>query len=270
MNDHSRRVDIDRPFRRLLSTVPEITVFFWIVKVLSTTVGETFADFLSDTLGLGPTLTTVVTSALLAVALTVQFRTHRYVPAVYWLAVVLAGIVGTLLAGNLTDDFGVPLGLTTIVFALALAGTFAAWYATERTLSIHTVDTPRREAFYWLAILFTFALGTAAGDLVAEAFGLGWAAAIVVFAAPIAVVAVARRLGLGAVLAFWPAYVLTRPLGAALGDLLAQPAARGGLGLGAGVTSVIFLIIMVGVVVYLTRSRIDRPALGIATFSRAS
>ncbi|WP_410812877.1 hypothetical protein [Micromonospora sp. 067-2] len=245
--------------RRFLSKVPEVTIYFWIIKVLATTVGETFADFLSDTLGLGLTLTTIVMSVLLAVALAAQFRAVRYVPALYWLVVVLISIVGTLITDNLVDNLGVPLEVTTVVFAVALAVTFAVWYRAERTLSIHTIDTPRREAFYWLAILFTFALGTAAGDLAAEALGLGYTVATLIFAAVIAVIALAHRfLGLGAVLAFWLAYILTRPLGASLGDLLSQPAGNGGLGLGTVVTSLAFLVAILATVTYLTRTRRDQ------------
>ena len=152
----------------MLNKVPEVTLYFWVIKVLCTTVGETAADFLNDNLGLGLTTTTFVMSAVLAVALVFQFRLRRYVPGVYWLAVVLISIVGTLITDNLTDNFGISLVTTTIVFSAVLAATFAVWWASERTLSIHTIVTTRREAFYWLAVLFTFALGTAAGDLVAE------------------------------------------------------------------------------------------------------
>lgn len=145
--------------RALLNKVPEVTVFFWIIKILATTVGETFADFLSG-LGLGLGGTTVVMTVVFIAVLTWQFRTRRYVPAVYWLTVVLISVVGTLLTDNLTDALGVSLAVSTVVFAVALAVTFAAWYAKEGTLSIHSIVTGRREAFYWLAILFTFALGT--------------------------------------------------------------------------------------------------------------
>jgi uncharacterized membrane-anchored protein len=254
------RYDIARSPRRLLSKVPEITIFFWIIKVLATTVGETFADFLSDTLGLGLTITTVVMSAALAVALAAQVRARRYVPGLYWLVVVLISIVGTLITDNLVDNLGVPLEVTTAVFAVALAGTFAVWYRNERTLSIHTIDTGRREAYYWLTILFTFALGTAAGDLVAEKLGLGYAVALVSFAVLIAAVTTAHlRFGLNAVLAFWIAYVLTRPLGASLGDLLSQARTDGGLGLGTVVTSLVFLATILAVVVYLSVTRRDAP-----------
>jgi uncharacterized membrane-anchored protein len=256
------RTEVRRPFRRFLSKVPEVTIFFWIIKILATTVGETFADFLSDTLGLGLTLTTVVMSVALAAVLFFQFKTTRYVPALYWLVVVLISIVGTLITDNLVDNLGVPLEVTTVVFAAALAATFGAWYATEKTLSIHAIDTPRREAFYWLAILFTFALGTAAGDLAAESLGLGYAMAAVIFAALIAAVAVAHRyFGLGAVLAFWIAYILTRPLGASLGDLLSQAPGDGGLGWGTVLTSGVFLVTILGVVSYLNVTKRDQLTL---------
>src|SRR3954447_15657267 len=153
---------------QMLNKVPEVTLYFWIIKILCTTVGETAADYLNETLGFGLVNTTYATGALLAVLLAVQFRTRRYVPPVYWLAVVVISVFGTLITDNLTDGHNVPLTTTTPIFAVVLAVVFAVWYGFERTLSIHTIITTRREAFYWLAILFTFALGTAAGDLVAE------------------------------------------------------------------------------------------------------
>ncbi len=247
-----------RTGRQLLNKVPEVTIWFWVIKVMATTVGETAADFLSTTLGLGLTLTTIITAAVLAGVLVVQFRADRYVPRVYWLAVVLISIAGTLVTDNLVDGFGVPLAVTTVGFAIALALTFAAWYRSERTLSIHSITTSRREAFYWLAILFTFALGTAAGDWLAEGLALGYPVSALFFAGLIGLVAAAHYgLRLGAVLAFWTAYVLTRPLGASLGDYLSQPKADGGLGLGTVVTSALFLATILGVVVYLTRTRRD-------------
>jgi uncharacterized membrane-anchored protein len=244
--------------RTLLNKVPQITVFFWLIKVLATTVGETFADYLTDTVGLSLTVAALVVGVLLAVVLVLQFRATRYVAPVYWVAVVLISVVGTLVTDHLVDDLGVPLWLTTVVFAVALAATFAVWFRIERTLSIHSITTSRREAFYWLAILFTFALGTAAGDLLAEALGLGYAVSALLFAAAIAVVWFAhRRLGLGAVTAFWIAYILTRPLGASIGDLLSQPRSDGGLGLGTTVTSVVFLAAIAATVVYLTVTKRD-------------
>jgi uncharacterized membrane-anchored protein len=255
--------------RAMLNKVPEVTVYFWIIKVMATTVGETAADFLNDNLKLGLTRTTYVMGALLVVALVFQFRAWRYVPGIYWLAVVLISIVGTLITDNLTDNLGVALETTTIVFAIALAATFAAWYASEKTLSIHSIHTRRREAFYWAAILFTFALGTAAGDLIAERLDVGYWKSALLFGAAIALVtgihfAVKARLAAehkrqssNAVLAFWIAYILTRPLGASLGDYLSQARDAGGLGLGTVKTTALFLLTILGVVVYLTRSRAD-------------
>ncbi|MCW2504068.1 MAG: putative rane-anchored protein [Actinomycetia bacterium] len=245
-----------------MSKVPEVTAFFWIIKVLATTVGETAADYLNDTLGFGLSKTSVVMSVLLVATLVAQFALRRYVAPVYWLAVVLISIVGTLITDNLTDGLGIPLAATTAVFAVALAATFATWYASERTLSIHSIVTRRREAFYWLAILFTFALGTAAGDLVAEKLQLGYALSVGIFAAAIAVAALAHvKFGVNAVAAFWVAYILTRPLGASIGDYLSQAKTDGGLGLGTTVTSVIFLVTIVAVVAYLVRTRRDeQPA----------
>jgi uncharacterized membrane-anchored protein len=196
------------------------------------------------------------------VALFFQLRARRYVPSLYWLAVVLISVVGTLITDNLTDNFGVSLVTTTIIFAVLLAATFAAWWAKERSLSIHSIFTSRREAFYWLAILFTFALGTAAGDLVAERLSLGFWLSAVMFAALIALVALAHsRFGLNAVPAFWIAYILTRPLGASLGDYLSQARADGGLDLGTVGTSALFLTVIVGVVTYLTMTRRDTTVL---------
>jgi uncharacterized membrane-anchored protein len=242
----------------MLNKVPEVTLYFWIIKVLATTVGETAADFLNVNLKLGLTNTTYVMGVVLVVVLAVQFRARRYVPGIYWLAVVLISIFGTLITDNLVDNLGVALETTSIAFAIALAITFAVWYASERTLSIHTIYTRRRESFYWGAVLFTFALGTAAGDLTAERLNVGYALSAVLFAAVIAVVAVAHlRFGLNAVLAFWIAYILTRPLGASLGDWLSQPTANGGLGLGTVGTSALFLLAILSTVSYLTVTRKD-------------
>jgi uncharacterized membrane-anchored protein len=242
----------------MLNKVPEVTIYFWIIKILATTVGETMADFLNVKLNFGLTGTTCVIGALLVLILGYQFQAKKCLPGLYWLTVVLISVFGTLITDNLVDNFGVPLQATTIVFSVALLATFAGWYASEKSLSIHTIYTTRREGFYWLAILFTFALGTAAGDLVAERLHLGYLISAVVFGALIAVIAVAH-LGfrLNAVLAFWAAYILTRPLGASLGDLLSQPRSNGGLGLGTTWTSALFLLTIIGLVTYLTITRTD-------------
>ena len=252
--------------RTMLNKVPEITLYFWVIKVLCTTVGETAADFLSDNLGLGLTNTTYIMGALLVAALVAQFRLRRYVPSVYWLAVVLISIVGTLITDNLSDNLGVSLVITTVGFSIVLAVVFAVWWASERTLSIHTIYSTRREAFYWLAVLFTFALGTAAGDLTAERLSIGYALSALMFAGMIAAVAVGHyRLRMNAVLAFWIAYILTRPLGASIGDYLSQPKADGGLGLGTVVTSALFLTAILAVVIFLTITRRDEtPARTVA------
>jgi uncharacterized membrane-anchored protein len=246
------------PARHLLSKVPEVTLYFWVIKILATTVGETAADFLNTNLNLGLSGTTLVMSVVLTVMLVFQFAASRYIPGVYWFAVVLLSVVGTLITDNLTDNFGISLVTTTIVFAVILAAVFAAWYIRERTLSIHSIYTLPRESFYWLAILFTFALGTAAGDLTAERISIGYWQSAVLFAAAIAVVAIAHRSHkMGAVLAFWIAYVLTRPLGASLGDYLSQARADGGLGLGTVVTSAVFLATILTLVTYLGLTRRD-------------
>jgi len=247
--------------RTVLSKVPEVTIFFWIIKILATTIGETAADYLATNLGFGLTGTTWVMAALLAVVLVFQFRAPRYVPAIYWLVVVVLSIVGTLVTDNLTDKYNVALETTTLIFAVALAATFTAWYLVEHTLSIHSIYTPRREAFYWLAILFTFALGTASGDLIAERYDVGYWKAALLFGGCIALITIAwRYFHLNPILAFWMAYILTRPLGASIGDYLSQPKADGGLGLGTTTTSLIFLTAIAIVVAYLTRTKKDQIA----------
>lgn len=233
--------------------VPEVTVDFWLIKLMAVTMGETAADYLAVNLGLGLTVTSLVMTGILVVALVLQFAQKRYVPWAYWLAVVLISIVGTLITDNLVDNFGVRLQTTTIAFSVALAATFAVWYASERTLSIHTIVTTRREIFYWLAILFTFSLGTAAGDLVAESFDVGYLTSGLLFGGVIALIALAwYLLHLDGILGFWLAYILTRPLGASFGDLLSQPVEYGGLGFGTIFTSLIFLGCIIGLVLYMT------------------
>jgi uncharacterized membrane-anchored protein len=236
----------------MLNKVPEVTLVFWVIKIMSTTVGETGADYLAVHVGLGTAITGAITVSLLLVTLFLQLRMRRYVPWIYWLAVVLISVVGTQITDALTDGLGVSLYVSTAAFAAALAATFAVWYRRERTLSIHTIVTTRRELFYWTAILFTFALGTAAGDLATEALGLGFNVGVVVFAALIAAIGAAYYLGANAVLTFWLAYILTRPLGASLGDLLSQARAYGGLGLGTVTTSIAFLVVIVALVTFIS------------------
>ena len=228
-----------------LNKVPEVTLSFWVIKIMSTTVGETGADFLAVNAGWGQGMTRTVMGALLAAAVFTQLRTRRYTPWIYWLTVVLVSVVGTQITDLLTDGLGVSLYISTSVFAVALAAIFAVWYLVERTLSIHDIVTRKRELFYWSAILCTFALGTAAGDLATEALGLGFTWGAVSFGALIATSYLAWRMGGNAVLTFWIGYILTRPFGAALGDMLTQAKTYGGLGMGAMWTSALFLSVIV-------------------------
>jgi uncharacterized membrane-anchored protein len=237
---------------KMLNKVPEVTLVFWTIKIMSTTVGETGADYLAVHVGLGATVTGLLMAALLAAALLIQLSMNRYVPWIYWLTVVLVSIVGTQITDFLSDKLDISLYASTAAFSVVLATIFAVWYAVERTLSIHTIVTTRRELFYWAAILFTFALGTAAGDLATEALGLGFNVGVVIFAALIAAVAGAYALGVDAVLTFWIAYILTRPLGASLGDLLSQAHEYGGFGLGAIYTSLVFLTVIIALVAWLS------------------
>jgi len=246
------------PARRvLLSKVPEVTAWFWIIKILCTTVGESFADWVNITLGVGLNTTALIFTAVLGVVLAWQVSLDAYVPFVYWLTVVVLSVTGTLYTDILTDSLGVPLVLSTSVFAAVLAVVFGVWFARERTLSIHSIITRPRECFYWLAVLVTFALGTAIGDWTLELTGWGPGISVLLPAGLIAVVVVGWRRGANPVLAFWLAYILTRPLGANLGDWLASPSTDGGLGLGTAITSVIFLAAILATVVYLTRTRGD-------------
>ncbi len=243
----------------MLNKVPEITLYFWVIKVLCTTVGETFADNLNENLGLGLSGTSYVMGALLIAVLVFQFRARKYVPGIYWLAVVLISVVGTLVSDNLVENYGVTLETTTIAFSAILICVFASWYAVERTLSVHTIFTTRREAFYWLAILFTFALGTSAGDFLSEQLELGYLRRAGDLrrgdrrSSPCSTSAC----GMNAILSFWLAYILTRPLGASIGDYLASPTEEGGLGLGTNLTSIIFLSTILALVVFLAISKRD-------------
>lgn len=239
--------------RAMANKVPEPTLVFWLIKIMSTTVGETGADYLAVHVGLGTGPTAALMASLLCVALVIQLRAPRYEPWIYWTTVVLVSVVGTQITDALTDGLDVSLYVSAAVFAAALAGAFAVWYASERTLSIHTIYTTRRELFYWTAILLTFALGTAAGDLATEALGLGFSVGVFVFGGLIAAVAAAYyALRANAVLAFWLAYILTRPLGASLGDLASQSTTYGGLGFGTIATSLAFLTAIVALVGYVT------------------
>ncbi|MEJ6484442.1 hypothetical protein N0Y54_24525 [Nostoc punctiforme UO1] len=246
---------------KMLNRVPEVTIYFWIIKVLATTVGETAADFLSATLNLGLGITSYIMSAVLLIVLLNQFKLKRYVPAIFWFVVVLISIVGTLITDRLVDELGVSLVTTTVVFSIFLLLVFVLWYSNEKTLAMHSINTAKRELFYWVAVLFTFALGTATGDLLAESLRLGYAQSALIFGTSIAIIVIGYYyFRMNAVLAFWLAYILTRPLGASIGDLLSQSATNGGFGFGTVGTSMLFLSIIISLVIYLSLKQ-KKPAL---------
>jgi uncharacterized membrane-anchored protein len=239
-----------------LNKVPEVTLSFWVIKIMSTTVGETGADYLAVNAGIGQGFTRMIMAAVLATALLLQLRTRRYTPWVYWLTVVLVSVVGTQITDLMTDGLGVSLYVSTAAFALALAALLFVWYRIEGTLSIHAIVTRRRELFYWATVLCSFALGTAAGDLATEALGMGFLGGAAAFGGLIGIAYVTWRMGGNAVMTFWAAYILTRPFGAALGDLLTQATAYGGLGIGAMRTSALFLSV---IVILVTTAQINMP-----------
>jgi Uncharacterized membrane-anchored protein conserved in bacteria len=237
----------------MLNKVPEVMIFFWLVKMMSTTVGETAADFLTYKLHMGLVITTAITGILFFGSLFLQLKSKQYVPWIYWATVVMISVLGTLITDNLVDNFGVALQTTTAIFSVALLITFTLWYASEKTLSIHSITTTKRELYYWTAILFTFALGTSAGDQVAESLDVGYALSGMIFGALIGLSALAYYiLNANAVLIFWVAYILTRPFGASFGDYLSQPTENGGLALGTTSTSIIFIFVITLLVAYMT------------------
>lgn len=240
-------------YANMLNKVPQITLVFWLIKMMSTTVGETAADFMIFNFKLGLPITSLIMTVLFLIVLVIQLKAKEYIPWKYWLTVVFVSILGTLITDNMTDNLGIPLSYSTIGFSIALAVVFAIWYAREKTLSIHHIDTFARELFYWVAILATFALGTAAGDWFAEGLNIGYQNSTVIFATGIALITAGFYVfKLNAVLCFWLAYILTRPLGAALGDWLSQPIKNGGLELGVTSISIVFLLMIVGLVGYET------------------
>lgn len=249
--------------RQLAVKVPAVTAFFWIIKVLATTVGETFSDWINTTLGFGLINTTWVMSIILIAALALQVNSKVYRPWLYWINIVLVSITGTLITDNLTDGLGFPLLYSMIIFGLLLTATFIWWYRREHSLAMKSINTRERELFYWLAILLTFAMGTATGDYLGDALSLGFALSAVIFAAVIALIAgLWKARAVTEIAAFWAIYILTRPLGASIGDLLAQTPKDGGIGLGTTTTSIIFLIAILASVSYLAISRRDQIKVG--------
>lgn len=254
--------DSDKPtlsaaiYPRAMRKVPEVTVYFWIIKLLTTAMGEVTSDYLAHQLN--PIIAVALGGIGLAVALVLQFSVRRYVAWIYWLTVIMVAIFGTMAADVLHVGLGIPYFVSTAFFTVALAVIFAAWYTSEKTLSIHSINTRRREMFYWATVMATFALGTAAGDMTATTMGLGYFSSGVMFAVFIAVPALAYWLfGLNEIFAFWLAYILTRPLGASFADWIGRSHNLGGLGLGTGSVSLGLTILIVGFVSYLTVTRKD-------------
>ncbi|MQY34704.1 hypothetical protein SRB17_26740 [Streptomyces sp. RB17] len=247
----------------MLNKVPEVTLWFWVIKILCTTVGESFADWINMKLGVGLVNTAWIFTAVFVVVLAVQLRLKRYVPFPYWLTVVVVSVTGTLYTDILTDQLNVPLWISSAVFSVLLAVVFGMWWLRERTLSIHSVTTFSRESFYWLTVLVTFALGTATGDWTLELTGWSPGVSVLLPLGLIAAITALWRFGANPVLSFWLAYILTRPLGANIGDWLASPKVAQnpgdptGLALGTFTTSLIFLGLILATVVYLTVTRSD-------------
>lgn len=236
--------------------VPEVTVYFWIIKALSTAFGESTSDYLVH--AMDPVIAVVLGFFVFVLALSLQFFVRRYVAWTYWLAVAAVGVFGTMAADVLHVRFGVPYAVSSVIYAAVLVVVFVGWYRTEKTLSFHTIDTPRREAFYWAAVVATFAMGTAIGDLTAYTFGLGYFASGLIFAGVIMIPAIGYwRLGWNAIFAFWFAYVVTRPLGASFADWLGKPPNVEGLGWGSGTVALALAIIIFVLVAFLAITRRD-------------
>lgn len=241
---------------RAIRKVPEVTVYFWIIKLLTTGMGEVTSDYLAHQFN--PIIAVALGGIGLTAALVLQFSVCRYVAWIYWLAVVMVAVFGTMAADVLHVGLGIPYLVSTALFLVALAVIFVTWYMSEKTLSIHSIYTRRREMFYWATVMATFALGTAAGDMTATTMGLGYFSSGVLFAVLIAVPALAYWLfGLNEIFAFWLAYILTRPLGASFADWIGRSHSLGGLGLGTGSVSLGLTILIVGFVGYLTVTRKD-------------
>jgi uncharacterized membrane-anchored protein len=245
------------PVRHRISKVPEVTIYFWIVKVLTTLLGEATSDYLVHTIN--PYLAVGLGFVVFAVSLAAQFAVRRYIPWVYWTAVAMVAVFGTMAADVLHVALGVPYFISTALFVVVLGLIFVIWYRAEGTLSIHSIYTPRREVFYWAAVVTAFALGTASGDLTAKTAGIGYLGSGLMFTAVIAVPALAYLAGLNPVTSFWFAYIVTRPVGASFADWLGFPRSVGGLGIGHGPVSLVSALVFVCFVGYLAVSRRDIP-----------
>lgn len=236
---------------QILRKVPEITIVFWLVKLLTTAIGESTSDFL--VFRINPYIAVALGGVGFVIALALQFSARRYQPWIYWLTVVMVAIFGTMAADALHIQLGIPYVILTIFFATALAIVFATWYMTEKTLSIHTINTRRREVFYWTTVMTTFALGTAAGDMTAISLKLGYFSSILLFTLLITMIALAHWLfRLNRVVTFWFAYVLTRPLGASIADWTGKSQTVNGLGLGDGYVSLCLAALIIVFLIYMT------------------
>ncbi len=242
--------------KRLAKKVPELTIYFWVIKVLTTGMGETTSDFFVHRYN--PYVVVVVGAAILAVTVIWQLWLTQYNAWVYWLAVSMVAVFGTMAAGILHVYMGIPYVFSASIYAAAVTVIFVLWYLSEKTLSVHSIYTRRRELFYWAAVLGTFAMGTAVGDMTAVSFSLGFFASGILFAIVIAIPAVAYRVvHLNEIVTFWFAYIITRPLGASFADWLAVPSTQGGLNLGKGAVSIVVWLLIIGFVGYLAISRKD-------------
>ena len=234
-----------------LKKVPDLSAYFWTIKILSTAMGEALSDFLVHTID--PVIAVMIGAAGLAIALIIQFSSKSYQPWKYWLTVSMVAVFGTMAADVLHVGLGVPYIVSTIFFAVALTAIFIIWYRTEKTLSIHSVYTTRREIFYWMSVMATFALGTATGDMTAYTVGIGYLASGLLFIGAIIIPAILYfKFKLNEVAMFWTAYILTRPLGASFADWFGVPRSLGGLDLGRGWVSLVLIIAIVCLVIYIS------------------
>lgn len=258
MGNHSAYRAADPRTRGGVPKVPEVNGYFWSVKILTTAMGEAVSDFLVKQYN--PYLAVFAGFVVFAIAIGWQFRLPGYRTWPYWTAVAMVAVFGTMVADAMHVGLGIPYQVSAAVFAVALAVLFAAWYRVERTLSIHSITTPRREFFYWATVICTFALGTATGDLTAQTLHLGYLASGVLFTLAICVPLAAWRLGANPVLTFWVAYVLTRPVGASFADFFGMPKASGGLGIGHGPVSLVTIALVAASFWYLARTGKDQPS----------
>ena len=257
---HSRRTVPQAPSGPVFEgtvKVPAVKPYFWVVKLLTTAMGEAVSDYLVNDVNKYGAV--VLGFALFAVAITWQFRTPRYATWPYWSAVAMVAVFGTMCADVMHIVLGLPYMVSAVFYAVCLIVTFTLWYRSEGTLDIHSIVTRRREVYYWLAVIFTFAMGTALGDLFATTFHLGYFASAIVFTIAICVPLLAWRLGVNPVLTFWVAYILTRPIGASFADYFGMPKDISGAGLGHGAVSVVTLILVLASFIYMSRTGIDQP-----------